>query len=96
MGVAAEAAVEGRQLLVEHGVAGDGVGEALKLFLFRKLAVDEQIGDLGKGRMVGELVDRIAAMKEDALVAVDIGDLRLARGGRGEAGIVGEDVGLAV
>ena len=29
VGVAAEAAIEGRQLLVHHGVAGDRVGEVV-------------------------------------------------------------------
>ena len=42
--------------------------------------------------MFGELLDRIAAIEQDALVAVDEGDRRIAAGGRGEAGIVGEDV----
>ena len=46
--------------------------------------------------MLGELLDRIAAVFEDAGVAVDIGDLGLAAAGRGEAGVVGEHPGLAV
>ena len=74
MGVAPEAAIEGRELLVEHGVARDRVGEVLQLGLLRKLAVEEQIADLHEGRMLGELVDRIAAVEQYALVAVDIGD----------------------
>ena len=35
-------------------------------------------------------------MQQDAFVAVDVGDLRAAARGRGEAGIVGEHPGLAV
>ena len=46
--------------------------------------------------MLGELLDRIAAIEQNALVAVDIGDLGLAARGRGEAGIVGEHPALAV
>ena len=46
--------------------------------------------------MFGQLFDRIAAVQQNAGVAVDIGDLGFAAGGRGEAGIVGEDAGLAV
>ena len=49
-----------------------------------------------KVELLGELVDRIAAVEQDALVAVDIGDRALAAGGRGEAGIVGEHAGLGV
>ena len=42
----------------------------------------------------GQVLDRIAAMQQHALVAVDIGDAGLAGGGRGEARIVGEHAGL--
>ena len=79
VGVAPEAAVEGRQLLVQHGVARDGVGERRQLVLLRQLAVQQQIADLHEGRILGELVDRIAAVEEDAGVAVDIGDLATGR-----------------
>ena len=46
--------------------------------------------------MLGELVDRIAAIEQDALVTIDIGDLGFARRRGGEARIVGEDLGFAV
>ena len=46
--------------------------------------------------MFGQLVDGIAAIEQDALVAVDEGDVAFGRGGGGEAGIVGEDVRLVV
>ena len=46
--------------------------------------------------MLGQLVDRIAAIEQDALVAVDEGDVAFAARRRGEAGIVGEDVRFAV
>ena len=46
--------------------------------------------------MFGELVDGIAAIKQDAFVAVDEGDVAFAARRRREAGIVGEDVGLGV
>ena len=58
--------------------------------------MEQQVGDFHEARMLGQLVDRIAAVEQDALVAVDIGDRALAAGGRGEAGIVGEHAGLAV
>src|SRR3954449_365113 len=96
MGVAPEAAVESRQLLVKHGVARDGVGELVQLVAGGKLAVQKQVADLHEGRMLGELVDRVAAVEQYALVAVDIGDRALAGGGRGEAGIVGEGAGLRI
>ena len=46
--------------------------------------------------MLGEVVDRIAAVEQYAGIAVDKGDLGFAARGRGEARIVGEDAGLAV
>ena len=47
----------------------------------RQRAVDQQVGDLEVGRVLAELLDRIAAVLEDAGVAVDVGD-RAAAGGR--------------
>jgi hypothetical protein len=38
--------------------------------------VHEQIRDLEIGRLLGQLLDRIAAVFEDALVAVDVRDRR--------------------
>ena len=58
--------------------------------------MEQQIGDLHEARLLGQLVDRIAAVEQDALVAVDVGDRALAAGGRGEAGVVGELVRFAV
>ena len=34
--------------------------------------MEQQIGDLHEARLLGQLVDRIAAVEQDALVAVDI------------------------
>ena len=46
--------------------------------------------------MLGQLLDRNAAIEQDAFVAVDVGDLGFAASGRGEARIVGEHPGLGV
>ena len=46
--------------------------------------------------MLGQLLDRHAAVEQDAFVAVDIGDLGFAAAGRGEARVVGEHAGLGV
>jgi hypothetical protein len=42
--------------------------------LARQLAVEKQVRHFHEARLLGELVDRIAAVKQDALVAIDIGD----------------------
>ena len=44
--------------------------------------------------MLGQLVDRVAAVAQDAGIAVDVGDLRAARGGVGEARVIGDQAGL--
>src|SRR5690606_18754905 len=46
--------------------------------------------------MLGEFANRVAAVEQHALVAVDVGQLRLATRGRGEAGIIGEGAGLTI
>src|SRR3546814_7361678 len=76
MRVAAEYAKEGRKLLVHHRVAADGVGELLQFGGGRQFAVEQQIADLHEAGMFGKLADRIAAVEQHALVAVDIGQLR--------------------
>ena len=96
MRVAAEAGEEPRHLLVHHGVARDGVAEVLEPALGRQLAVEQQVADLDEVGILGQLLDRIAAIEQHALVAVDVGDLRGAVGGRGEPRVVGEASGVAV
>src|SRR5437763_4586486 len=96
MGVAPKAAVEGAELLVHHRVVGDVVEELLSLLGGRQLAEQEQIRHLHEIAFLGQLLNRIAAVEQYALVAVDIGDAGAAGGGRHEAGIVGEVSGLPV
>ena len=78
MRVAAEAGEEAAHLLVHHRVVGHAVIEIGLLRRRRQLAVEQQVADLEEVAVLGELLDRIAAMEQDAFVAVDEGDLRLA------------------
>ena len=96
MGVAAEALEEAAHLLVHHRVVGHAMVEVGLLRRGRQFAVEQQVAGLEEVAVLGELLDRVAAIEQDALVAVDIGDLGLAAAGRGEAGIVGEHPGLGV
>jgi hypothetical protein len=84
--VAAEALEEAVELGVQHRVVGDVAFELAEFVGGRQLAVQQQVADFQEARLLGQLVDRIAAVQQNAGVAVDIGDLALARGGRGEAG----------
>src|SRR5690606_26285561 len=42
-----------------------------------------------------ELLDGVAAVAQDAIVAVDVGDRAFARGGVHEAGVNGDEAGVA-
>ncbi len=94
--IAPEPLVEARQLLVHHGVHGDGPVEPLLLRRVRELPVHEQVAHLQEVAMLGELLDGVAAVQQHARVAVDVGDLRAAARGREESRVVGELAGLAV
>src|SRR4029079_565182 len=93
MRVAAEAGVKPGHLLMHHGMARDQIAERFVLLLGRQLAIEQEIAGLHEGAVFGELVDRVAAIEQHALFAVDEGDLRLAarRGGetwRGERSVL--------
>ena len=96
MGVAAEAAIELAELLMNHRVVRDVVDELVLLRLVRQVALHQQVGDFHEVALLGEFGDVVPAMEQQAFVAVDVGDFRTARAGRGEARIVGEHAGVAV
>ena len=75
MSVAPEPAEERVDLLMHHGVDGDIALELHFLGRIRQLALGEEIGDLHEVAVLGKLLDRIAAIKQLAHVAVDVGDL---------------------
>ena len=77
MRVAPEALEEPAHLLVHHGVARDAIVEVRLLGGGRQFAVEQQIAGLEEVAVLGQLLDRIAAIEQDAFVAVDIGDLGL-------------------
>src|SRR5262249_1515443 len=61
-----------------------------------QLPVEQQITGFEKIAVFGKVGDRITAIEQNALVAVDIGDLGFAAPGGGETGIVGEYAGLGI
>ena len=63
-------------------------GELLAVW---QIAVDQQIGDLGELCVLGQLLDRVAAVAQDACLAVEEGDRALTGGGRHEGGVVEPD-----
>ncbi len=92
--VAGEAGEERLEVLVQHRVAADPVLELGQLVLRRQLAVDQQVGHLDEGGLLGQLLDGVPAVAQDAGVTVDVGDRALARGGVDEAGVVGDGAGV--
>ncbi len=96
MGVAAEALEEAVELGVQHGVPRDALLELFVLGGVRQFAVQQQVADFQEVGLRGQLVDRIAAVQQNAGVAVDVGQGRFAGRGGSEAGVEGEGAGAAV
>ena len=77
--VAREPVEEPLEVLVEQRVPLDLGGELLQLIGRRQLAVDQQVADLDERRLLRQLLDRVAAVAQDACVAVDVADRALRR-----------------
>jgi hypothetical protein len=75
---------------------GHDVDELVLLLLVRQLAVQQQVADLEEVAVLGELLDRVAAVEQHARVAIDVRNGGRAARGRHEARVVGEVPGLAV
>ena len=94
MGVTREAVEEPLEILVQQRVPLDLGGEFGQLGRGRQLSVDQQVADLDEIRLLGQLVDRVPAVAQDAGVTVDVGDGTLGRGGVDEALVEGGVTGL--
>ena len=85
---------ESLEVFVQQRVVADALVERSQLVGAGQFAVDEQPGDLEVGAVLRQLLDRVPAIAEDALVAVDEGDRRLGRRGVDEAVVEGRVPGL--
>jgi hypothetical protein len=89
MGVVVEAFQEALpHVLVDEGVVGDLVAPGGELLRGGQLAVQEQIGHLEIGRLLGQLLNRVTPVAQDACLAVEVGDGALAGRRRHEPGVV--------
>ena len=61
-------------LLVDHRVVGHELGEVGLLLRVRQLTVQQQVAGFEEVAVGRELLDRVAAVQQFALVAVDVGD----------------------
>jgi hypothetical protein len=85
-----EALHELLQVLVNPCVMRDVVHPVLHLLAGGQLAVEEEVGHLEVAGALGELLDGISAVAEDAVVAVDLGDATDRRGRVDEGRVVRE------
>src|SRR5450755_4369793 len=89
VGVVVKAIEEFFDALVNEGVVGDVIGPVFQLAGGGKLAVEQEVGGFGIGAFFSEIFDGVAAVTEDAGVAVDIGDFADAGRGVVEGRVVG-------
>src|SRR5205814_1086562 len=80
-------------VLVQEGVMGDRVHPLAVLVRIGQLAMDQEVGDVEETTALGQLLDRIAAVAEDAVLAVNECDRAPATGGVKERGIVAQQPG---
>ena len=78
MGVVVKSLHERIELFMHHRVVGDIAVEPGELGLAWQFTVEQQVGHLKERGMLGQLLDRIATISQDALVTVDEGDVALA------------------
>ena len=83
----------GAELFVKEGVVGDLMDPRIKLRLGGELTVNQQVADLKEGRLLRQLLDRVAAVAQDAILAVEFGDGAVSTRRGGEAGVVEPDAG---
>ena len=94
MGVTRKAVEEPLEILVQHRVALNQSGELIEFNRCRQFSVDEQVAHLDEGRLLRQLLDRVAAVTQDAGVAVNVGDGALGRRGVHEPLVVCGVAGL--
>jgi hypothetical protein len=90
MSIVVEPVKELLQVLVDPRVMRDLPDPGVQLTARRQLAVEQEVRRLQERGALGELLDRVAPILENAPVAVDEGDPALARRGVHEGRVVGE------
>ena len=88
--IVSEPIQEDAQILMHERVMGDVERPLVQLLLIRQFAVKNEIGDFEEGGALGQLLDGIAAISQDALVAVNECDAAPARGRVLESGIIAQ------
>ena len=74
VGVHRERVEEVAELLADERVALDLVDPCVQLLGRRQLALDQEVGDFEERRALGKFLDRVAAVAQDPVVAVEVCD----------------------
>ena len=94
--VVAEPLDELLAVLVQEGVVRDVVHPLVQLTLSRQVAVQQQVGHLQEGGVLGQLLDGVAPVLQDSLISVDVGDGAATRGCVDEAWVVRREARVAL
>ena len=81
-------------VLVQQRVLRDGVDPGAQLGLGGQLAEQDQVRHFEVVAVLRQLLDGVAAVAQNPLVAVDVGDGAAARGGVQECRVVGHQAGV--
>ncbi len=90
VGIAAKAAIETDHLLMQQIMLAHGLAERGLLDGRRQLPEHEQIGHLKKVALLGQLLDGITAIRQDARIPIHEGDSALAGCRRAIPGVIGQ------
>ena len=74
MGIARKELEEVLHVLVYQAVVADLVLEVVQLLGIGQFTIEQQVGDLQEGGLLGQLVDGITAVVQDTLFAIEEGD----------------------
>ena len=74
MGITPESPEKEIKLLMHHRVHGDVILELFLLLGIREFAVQQQVAGFKVFAVLGQLLNRVATMQQNAFVTVDIGD----------------------
>src|SRR5688500_4396647 len=88
MGVPSKAGVKPGELLVHHRMLLDGVVESLLLLAGGQFPVDKEVAYFHEIALHRQLFDRVAAVKQNPLIAVDKSYPRAAAGSGKKARII--------
>ena len=94
--ITSETTQEKLHLLIHHGVVVHQFVKVCALLRIRQVAFQEQVASVQIVAVVGQLLNGIAAVEQLTFVAINEGNVRLARGRRQEAWVISEHASLAI